>query len=155
MSNNLRREIKSRISDIGARPRKSLGQNFLVSESAYQKIMRALELKGGEVVIEVGPGLGILTEYLADTGADVTAVEKDDKLADFLRDRFSARGGNVKIINEDILDFKFAHSAPLGGAAKAGKSNGYKLVGNIPYYLTSHLIRTLFESAGWRMAAPK
>ncbi|MDP3954129.1 MAG: 16S rRNA (adenine(1518)-N(6)/adenine(1519)-N(6))-dimethyltransferase RsmA [bacterium] len=125
-------KIKNDLKKLGSKPKKSLGQNFLVAESAYKKIISALELRPDETVIEVGPGLGTLTEHLAKSKASVIAVEKDDVLSEFLKNKFSNQK-NVTIINSDILSYKLS-------------AISYKLVGNIPYYLTSHLIRTVLEN---------
>ncbi|PJE50411.1 MAG: ribosomal RNA small subunit methyltransferase A [Candidatus Yanofskybacteria bacterium CG10_big_fil_rev_8_21_14_0_10_36_16] len=143
---NLTAEIKRELRLLNIRPKKSMGQNFLVNEGTYKKITETLELKPNETVIEVGPGLGILTDFLATTGANVIAVEKDDNLSEYLKNKFQYYK-NVKIINEDILLFK---------------PNDYKkqivdcsVVGNIPYYLTSRLIRNIFESNNWKETKPK
>ena len=121
---------------LGIKPKKSLGQNFLINEGVYRKIVTALDIKTGDKILEVGPGLGTLTQYLADTGAEIVAVEKDDVLAGYLLQKFNTKK-NVKIVGDDILKFN-PETCSL-------KPVTYKVVGNIPYYLTSHLLRTVFE----------
>jgi 16S rRNA (adenine1518-N6/adenine1519-N6)-dimethyltransferase len=139
--------IKRELDILGIRPQKSLGQNFLVNEGIYKKIVAALEIKKDDTIVEIGPGLGTLTEYLAESpvrgkdsngtsGANVIAVEKDYKLAEYLKTKF-AGAKNVIITEGDILKFNPANCKL--------KAENYKLVGNIPYYLTSHLLRIVLE----------
>jgi 16S rRNA (adenine1518-N6/adenine1519-N6)-dimethyltransferase len=130
-------QIKNELDQLGIKPKKGMGQNFLVNEGVYKKLVSALELRPDDTVIEVGPGLGTLTELLAASGATVIAIEKDDRLSEYLRSKFENQK-NVKIRNEDILEFdtKTQDLAP----------NTYKLAGNIPYYLTSRLLKIVFEN---------
>lgn len=129
-------EIIERLKEAGITAKKSLGQNFLVNEGIYHKIVGALEIKSSDTIVEVGPGLGTLTDYLAETGAKIIAVEKDRRLIDYLKKRFEDNP-RIEIVEDDILKF-----APSSYKLPA---TSYKLVGNIPFYLTSHLIRTVFE----------
>jgi 16S rRNA (adenine1518-N6/adenine1519-N6)-dimethyltransferase len=116
--------------------KKSLGQNWLVNTGVLDRIIAAARIEPHDTVLEVGPGKGALTERLAVTGAHVIAVEKDRRLIETLREIFSARS-NVEIIEADILEFEpGTHNLDQGA---------YKLVANIPYYLTSHLIRLVLE----------
>lgn len=114
-------------------PKKSLGQHWLKSPAVRRRIIEAAELKPGEAVVEVGPGRGFLTSGLLAAGAKVVAVEKDRRLVAYLQEKFSQeiRSGNLELICDDILNFE-------PGRIKAGS---YKLVANIPYYLTSRLLR--------------
>ena len=85
---------------------RSKGQNFLISENVYDKIIMAADLDKDDVILEVGPGLGFLTEKLAGKVKKVIAVELDDKLVEVLRAKLSRQGvKNVEVINEDILKF--------------------------------------------------
>lgn len=136
---NLVVQIKTELGQLGIKPKKGLGQNFLVNEGVYKKIVDALEIKKSDTIVEVGPGLGTLTEFLAATGAEIIAIEKDNHLAEYLKDEFRSQK-NVMIINEDILKFNPHNTKYLILNTK------YKLVGNIPYYLTSHLLRIIFEN---------
>lgn len=130
-------EIKKRLREAGVKPNKRLGQNFLINPGIYRKIIEAAFLKSGDMVVEVGPGLGILTELMAATGVKVIAVEKDPSLAEYLKNRY-AGNTKIEIINQDILKFNpKSYKLP---------AKSYKLIGNIPYYLTSHLIKTVFEN---------
>lgn len=112
---------------------KSLGQHWLFDKSALGSICAAADIKKGEVVLEIGPGLGTLTHELLGAGAKVIAVELDKSLAVELQDKFA--GVDFELRLEDILKFDFS---PL--------PTGYKIVANIPYYLTSHLLRVICET---------
>ncbi|MFA5360475.1 MAG: 16S rRNA (adenine(1518)-N(6)/adenine(1519)-N(6))-dimethyltransferase RsmA [Candidatus Paceibacterota bacterium] len=115
---------------------KKLGQVFLKDQSAIKQIIRESKISKKDLVLEIGPGKGILTQSLLKTGANVIAVEKDPKLAKFLQNKFGNKP-NLKIIQADIRDF-------LNSEFQILDSN-FKVVGNIPYYLTSHLIKLLLE----------
>ncbi len=130
-------KIKKELERLGMKPNKTLGQNFLVNEGIYKKILDVAQIKPGETILEVGAGLGTLTEYLAATGANIVAVEKDAHLVGYLKIKLKNLK-NVRIVEDDILKFDPQRYA-LGIV-------NYKIVGNIPYYLTSHLIRTIFEN---------
>lgn len=114
-------------------PNKSLGQHWLTDPDALQAIARVASIDKDDVVLEVGPGLGTLTEVLVRQAKKVVAVEFDKDLAEALQKSFKA--DNLEVINADILDFDLS-SLP----------KNYKVVANIPYYLTSHLIRNLLEA---------
>ncbi len=121
---------------LGIRPKKGLGQNFLVDPTHQARIVDAADLIDDDTVLEVGPGPGVLTELIAAAAGRVIAVELDDRLIPFLRERFSAEP-NVTIIHGDILEID-------PGALTEGKP--YKVVANLPYYITSAVIRHLLES---------
>lgn len=114
-------------------PKKSLGQHWLFDKNILNSIVKTADLKPDDNVLEVGPGLGTLTEKLLATGAEIYAVEKDEALAYKLR--LTLKQDNFNLFINDILQFDLATLPP-----------GYKVVANIPYYLTSHLIRNLAES---------
>src|SRR5688572_13705168 len=97
-------ELKSFLKHSGLRPKDYLGQNFLVDEDALNAVVAAAELKNTDVVLEVGPGLGVLTEELGQRAKKVIAVEKDRNLIPLLRRTFK-KSETVEIINEDILRF--------------------------------------------------
>lgn len=128
----IRRELEA----LEIRPNKTLGQNFLINEGVYKKIVSAAEVAAGDKVVEIGAGLGTLTEYLAETGAQVLAIEKDRRLAAWLGDKFRDQK-NVKIVEGDVLK--------IDPKTIELKSHNYLLVGNIPYYITSHFLRNVFE----------
>ncbi len=120
--------------------KKSLGQNFLKSKMALYKMLEAGEVNDKDIILEVGPGKGILTEKLLEKAKQVIAVEKDDRLIDFLQDKFAKEisNGKLKIIHDDILNFKpdTWHLKP----------NTYKLIANIPYYITGQFLRKFLET---------
>jgi 16S rRNA (adenine1518-N6/adenine1519-N6)-dimethyltransferase len=115
---------------------KKLGQVFLKDNTIIEKIIKAGEISSKDQILEIGPGKGILTKALVATRADIVAVEKDPKLVNFLKNKFRNQL-NLKIIQEDIRDFLKKHEI---------LSTEYKVISNIPYYLTSHLIQVLLES---------
>ncbi len=126
----------------GLRARKGLGQHFLVDETALGTILDAAELGPEDTVIEVGPGLGALTEELAGRAGRVIAVELDDRLADALRERLAPQS-NVSIVKGDILEVDLAE---VLGAANAASTPNYKVVANLPYYITSPVLRRFLET---------
>lgn len=138
--------IKEKLNEAGVRPSKRLGQNFLINEGIYQKILAAGEVNPKDTIIEVGPGLGTLTERLAQVGCQVTAVEKDVDLFNYLN-RYFENIANIKLVNQDILK--------LNPKNFGLKEKNYKLLGNIPYYLTSRLIRIVFDSPDSLWPTPK
>ena len=125
-------------------PRKSLGQHFLQDRSVLARIAEAAQLGPSDVVLEVGPGPGNVTELLVHSAGTVVAVELDDALIEPLRRRF--RGlDNLHVVHADILQCDVAkliepHLLRLGG------SGHYKVVANLPYYITSAVVRQLLES---------
>ena len=114
----------------GLRPRKSLSQNFLTDPDALDAIVAAAELQPGDRVVEIGPGLGVLTRRLLAAGASVTAVEVDPKLAAWLRGELGALPA-FDLIEADALTL---HPRDLSG------EGDYKVVANIPYHITSPLL---------------
>ena len=114
-------------------PNKSLGQHWLHDEDCLRAMSDAAELKPTDNVMEIGPGLGTLTELLVKEVTKVVSVEFDARLARELPSRVSA--SNLEVFNEDILNFDLTNLPP-----------DFKVVANIPYYLTSNLIKVLSES---------
>jgi 16S rRNA (adenine1518-N6/adenine1519-N6)-dimethyltransferase len=113
--------------------KKSLGQHWLDDQDSLNAMLDAAEIGLDDVVLEIGPGPGTLTEELVSSAKQVTAVEFDADLARDLPGRVPAK--NLTVVNQDILSFDLTSLAP-----------DYKVVANIPYYLTSNLLRTLCES---------
>ena len=122
--------------DYGIRPDKSLGQNFLQDDAALRKIISVSQIAPSDTILEIGPGLGSLTRYLAITAKDVIAVELDDSLLPILSGVLK-EFKNARVIQGDILKIPVADLI---------KSNTYRVVANIPYYITSAIIRHLLES---------
>jgi len=123
-------------------PKKSLGQNFLVNKGVVQKILNAAEITNSDLVVEIGPGEGVLTGKLGEKAARVVAIEKDRRLINVLRDTFQ-ESGNIEIIESDVLKFT---PYSIFHTPYSITHNPYKIVANIPYYITSHLLKTIFES---------
>ena len=117
------------------RPRKSLSQNFLTDPATLDAIVEAAELRPGDRVVEVGPGLGVLTRRLLAAGASVLAVELDPRLAEYLRRELHGLDG-FELIEADALTIHQRDAFP-------GQS--FKLVANIPYHITSPLLHAFLE----------
>jgi 16S rRNA (adenine1518-N6/adenine1519-N6)-dimethyltransferase len=113
---------------------KSLGQHWLTDETSLQAMCDAVAVSSEDTVLEIGPGLGTLTKLLVKQAREVIAVEFDQKLARELRGRVTAT--NLEIVSQDILRFDFTNLP-----------TNYKIVANIPYYLTSNLIRVISETS--------
>ena len=119
----------------GLTPKKGLGQNFLHDEGALQRIVEAADLDRSDTVLEIGAGLGALTSYLAARACRVVAVELDERLMPLLQERFGELE-HVELVQGDIL--------ALDPAALAG--GPYKVVANVPYYITAAILRRLLEA---------
>jgi 16S rRNA (adenine1518-N6/adenine1519-N6)-dimethyltransferase len=125
----------------GIQPRKSLGQNFLVDEHVTRRIVDAADVQPGDLVIEIGPGLGALTRLLADRAGQVIAIELDQTIIPALQQELGDRS-NVQILHADALEVDYL-------TLTAGRP--VRIVANLPYYITSHAIRVLLESGiDWR-----
>ena len=127
--------IKGLLKKHSLQPVKRLGQHFLVDKKILRKIIRVANLKSEDIVLEVGPGTGNLTQELAKMAKKVVAIEKDPKMVEILKKTLK-NFKNIEIIQGDILKIK---------NLKLEVKN-YKIVANIPYYLTSPLIRKCLES---------
>ena len=142
-------QTKGFLRRLDLKARKSLGQHFLVDREVLEKVASAAELAPDEIVIEVGPGLGVLTRELAGQAGWVVAVELDNRLASILKQTM-ASAVNVSVINEDIL--KIDPAALLEEQSKKlppgeDKPLNYKLVANLPYYITSAVLRHFLEAS--------
>ena len=126
------------MSSKGFRTKKSLGQNFLKDEAVIEQIADAAGCGPMDTVVEIGPGLGVLTDALSERAGKVIAVELDDRLIPILNSRFALRD-NVEIVHEDILKFDWSG---LG----QGKGDLY-IAGNLPYYITTPILLGIFEKA--------
>ena len=131
------KNIKEIFAKYKAKPSKGLGQNFLIDKNVLQKVIDSADIKPNDVILEVGPGIGTLTQELAKFAEKVIAVEKDKKMIEILAETLK-NYKNIEIIHGDILKINSTNY-------KLPTTN-YKLVANIPYYLTSPLIRKFLES---------
>lgn len=128
--------IKALLLRYGLKPQKGLGQNFLTSQKALKNIVRAAGIKPEDTVLEIGPGLGSLTTLLAEEADRVVAVELDLKLASALEDILQPYP-NVELVRGDILEVNLNELLT---------EPNYIVAANIPYYITSALIRQLLEA---------
>lgn len=119
---------------------KKFGQNFLIDPHVLDKIIRAAEITEDDFVLEIGPGMGTMTQYLAYAAREVCAVEIDKSLIPILEDTLSDYD-NVTVINEDILKVDIAKLAEEKNGGRP-----IKVVANLPYYITTPIIMGLFES---------
>jgi len=133
---SLHRRTREALDGLGVRPRRRLGQNFLVAEHVVEKIV-ALAAPDGRAVVEIGPGTGALSDALAARAAKLCLVEIDPRMAERLRDRY-AGSANVEVVNADALDVDFARL--LGDRDRA------IAVGNLPYSVGSQILLRLLEA---------
>ena len=118
---------------------KKFGQNFLIDTHVLDKIIRAAEITKDDFVLEIGPGIGTMTQYLAQAAREVVAVEIDKALIPILRDTLSGFP-NAEVIQDDILKVDIAELA-----AERNGGRPIKVVANLPYYITTPIIMSLFE----------
>jgi 16S rRNA (adenine1518-N6/adenine1519-N6)-dimethyltransferase len=131
-------DVRGLLKQHNLRPSKGLGQNFLVNQAILERIVAAAELTPDDTVLEIGAGLGTLTEPLARAAGRVIAVELDERLMPVLQDAFSDFE-NVTLIQGDIL--------ALDPAEVVAPAAQYKVVANLPYYITSAALRHLLEAS--------
>ena len=158
---DLLKQTKQLCKIYNIKPARSKGQNFLIKEDIYDKIVESANLKKEDVVLEVGPGLGFLTAKLAGKAKKVIAVELDDKLAEVLKIGLNSQGiKNVEVINENILDLDIDKEArfcidrdPISKFSKLPKGNfenleigSLKTVANLPYNITSIFLRKFLSA---------
>lgn len=122
-------EVRSILGSLGKRANKRLGQNFLLDESVVRRQVQLAELRAEDKVLEIGPGLGVLTEEILSTGAKVAAIEQDDAFCSFLERRFGKR---VELVHAD--------------AVKAFLPSFNKVVSNLPYQISSPIVFKLLET---------
>ena len=134
-------EIQSLLAEYDLSPNKVLGQNFLIHSRVLEDLIRVAKISSGDTVVEVGGGVGIITEALAETGARIITVEKDKNLIPILK-KLAKKYPNIEVVEGDILTFN--------PSTYNLKPNNYKLLGNPPYYLTGRLFRTFLENPAKR-----
>lgn len=139
---DLENKTKYIMKKYGITANKNLGQNFLINEDVVNNIVNSSEISKQDLVIEIGPGLGTLTEKLLEKAGKVIAIELDERMIKILNDRFSLYD-NFELINEDVLRVN------LGEIIKKEKENNNflnaKIVANLPYYITTPIIMKLLE----------
>lgn len=133
-------DVRRLLKEFDIQPRKSLGQNFLADQRALERIVEAAELGPGDIVLEIGPGLGTLTRCLAAGAGWVVAIELDQRLVEVLKQTL-ADLPNVEIIHGDILELN-----PADLLERQMASFQYKVVSNLPYYITSAVLRHLLTA---------
>ncbi|MEL6496997.1 MAG: 16S rRNA (adenine(1518)-N(6)/adenine(1519)-N(6))-dimethyltransferase RsmA [Planctomycetota bacterium] len=135
-------EIRALLDARGLAPRKRLGQNFLVDHNLIRKLVAASQVGKGDLVLEVGPGTGALTDELLDRGCDVIACELDAGLAELLRERHGAqiRSGRLRLVEGDCLAGKRGLSQEIEAALG---SRRFRLVANLPYGAATPLMLAL------------
>lgn len=135
---------KERLAQYGIEPKQSLGQNFLFDDNILANIVAAADLSATDEVLEVGPGIGALTRHLAAAASRVVAVELDQRFLPILEQEL-AGFSNVELIHADILEVDpadyFSGQSALSTALTVGSR--YKVVGNVPYYITGAILRHL------------
>lgn len=134
-------DMFNKMSEYGVRPVKSLGQNFLIDNNTIEKIIDSAGITSDDLVIEIGPGTGSMTKELASLAGNLVAVEIDKKLIPLLEDSM-AEVKNFELINADIL--KTDVKSDILDKYKQYKS--YKVVANLPYYITTPIIMKFLES---------
>ncbi len=129
--------------------KKSLGQNFLIDKQALEDIVRTTNLSKEDLVLEVGPGVGVLTQELCKEAGYVISIELDKRFIQILKET-CGEFGNLEIINEDILKWNInelrAKSLELRAQGPKFKVSNYKVVSNLPYNITSAVIRKFLET---------
>ncbi len=134
------KNVEKLLKNYGIRPSKKMGQNFLIDEKTFNKILEAADLSKNDIVLEIGPGIGNLTTRLAQKAKKVLAIEKDKKMCEILKKELKNQNiENVQIINKDILKINY------DSITRWFNGYDYKLVANLPYYVASAIIRKFLE----------
>ena len=136
------KETKFILDKYHIKANKSLGQNFLINESVIETIIDSSNITKGDLVIEIGPGLGTLTAYLLEKAKKVICIELDSKMVNILNDRFASYK-NIEIINQDILKVNLKNL--IKSEKKIADIKNVKVVANLPYYITTPIIMKLLE----------
>lgn len=128
-------ELRQFLNELGISPKKVLSQNFLIDGNIIRKIAAEAKVQPGDLVVEIGPGPGSLTEALLEAGAHVIAIEKDDTLANALN-RLSSSKGTLEVFCDDVMQFSIEEHLRkrLASGQKA------KLIANLPYHLTTPIL---------------
>ena len=137
---NLKEETKYLMQKYHISANKNLGQNFLIEEQVVESIVAASQIEEDDIVIEIGPGLGTLTQKLLQKAKKVIAIELDSRMIEILKDRF-ALYDNLIVLNEDVLKINFDKLLEEQNA----KKEQVKIVANLPYYITTPIVMKLLE----------
>lgn len=137
---NILEETKNIMRRYNIKPNKSLGQNFLINSEVVENIVQSSDITKDDMVIEIGPGLGVLTKYLLEKAKKVVCIELDTKMVKILQDRFSEHD-NIEIINTDVLKINLNEIIEKN----KGEIRKVKVVANLPYYITTPIIMKLIE----------
>ncbi len=137
-------QTKKLLRKYDIRTKKSLGQHFLIDDTVLEKILSAAALTREDTVIEVGPGLGLMTAELAKRAGWVIAIELDNRLASLLQDNLATE--NVVVLNEDVLGTNPANLLKDSAPHFPTQLRSYKVVANLPYYITSPVLRHFLEA---------
>lgn len=129
--------VKNLLKKYNLRPIKGLGQNFLIDKRVIQKMMTAADLTSNDTVLEIGPGIGALTEDLAQRAGKVIAVEKDKRMVEILKETLKDYN-NTKVVQDDVLKIE---------NRKLEIGNPFKVVASLPFYLTAPVIRKFLEES--------
>lgn len=128
----------------GIRPVKSLGQNFIIDKNIIDKIIEKSNISKGDLVIEIGPGIGALTAAAAEKAAKVIAIEIDKNLIPILEETLSEYN-NIEIINNNIMKTNFGRILEQNKEINGQRMDGVKILGNLPYYITTPIIMKILE----------
>ena len=139
---NIAKETKFILNKYNLKANKSLGQNFLINKEVLETIVNSAEIMPNDLVIEIGPGLGTLTEFLLEKAKKVICVELDENMVKVLNDRFMLYK-NLEIINEDVL--KLDLNEIIKNEKKEQEIENVKIVANLPYYITTPIVMKLLE----------
>jgi 16S rRNA (adenine1518-N6/adenine1519-N6)-dimethyltransferase len=132
--------------EAGITANKALGQHFLTDESAVSRIVAGAALTAADTVIEVGPGLGVLTRRLVEVAGRVIAVELDGRLAQKLRETLAAQYANLTVVQADILKSDPAELLKASGSEQDSDARAYSVVGNLPYNIGAAIVRHFLEA---------
>lgn len=140
--NKILEDTKFIMKKYNIKANKNLGQNFLINQHVIEEIVKSADIKKEDLIIEIGPGLGTLTQFLLNKSGKVVCIELDKKMIRILEERFSSYD-NFKIINQDVLKTDLKSLIDIEKAK--GNIKKAKIVANLPYYITTPIIMKLLE----------
>ena len=144
---NTYRITNTYLNKYGLKAKKKFGQNFLVDDSILKKIIDAANIDDNELIIEIGPGLGNLTEYILNYANYAILVEIDNQMLDILNDRFSNKFSNYQILNKDILKVDIDEEIANLEFKINTKFSNVKVIANLPYYITTPILFKLLQDS--------